>query len=192
MNNDFAEEPGGIKIFVHSNGVHCDVILPAKNNFINWFEKLPAGDCESVDTTFGYVAFGWGDKGFYLETPQWSDLKLSTAFKAAFFMSSTAMHVNWCRNEPSVNTQCKMISISPEQYQRLVNFIRDGFRTNEFGKAEVIAHPGYTPYDKFYEANGTYSLCRTCNVWTGQALGTAGIKVGCWTPFDWNLMNSIK
>jgi hypothetical protein len=39
-----------------------------------------------------YLAFGWGDKGFYLNTPEWADLKVSTALNAAFGLSSSAIH----------------------------------------------------------------------------------------------------
>ena len=31
------------------------------------------------------MAFGWGDKGFYLETKSRVELKFSTAFKAALY-----------------------------------------------------------------------------------------------------------
>jgi uncharacterized protein (TIGR02117 family) len=192
VNNDFTAAKNGVKIFVRTNGVHCDVIVPAHHGAVNWFAELPPSDFEMVDTTFSYAAFGWGDKGFYINTPNWSDLKFSTAFNALFWMSSTAMHVNWWKHSPQENADCRSIIISEGSYTKLTAYIHAGFLSDASGKFQLIDHAGYTSYDRFYEAIGTYSLFNTCNVWSGNALSAAGIKVGYWTPFDRGLMNSLK
>ena len=57
--------------------------------------KCCAENTKSKDSTAEYLAFGWGDKGFYLDTPEWSDLKASTAFKAAFALGNSAMHTTF-------------------------------------------------------------------------------------------------
>lgn len=51
---------------------------------MDWSQKIPFSQTKGKSTDFNYIAFGWGDKGFYLDTPTWADLKFSTAFKAAF------------------------------------------------------------------------------------------------------------
>ncbi|HEY6162278.1 MAG TPA: DUF2459 domain-containing protein, partial [Bacteroidia bacterium] len=100
VNRDFVNETNGIEIFVRTNGVHCDVIVPVKTKIKDWYDELQPSQLSFVNENFAYIAFGWGDKGFYLETPKWSELKISTALKALFFLSSTAMHVNWWREAP--------------------------------------------------------------------------------------------
>lgn len=62
------------------------------------------------NTDFNYIAFGWGDKGFYLDTPTWADLKFSTAFKAAFWMGQSAMHTTYYR-EVKEGEDCKRLCL---------------------------------------------------------------------------------
>lgn len=73
-----------------------------------------------------FIAFGWGDKGFYLDTPEWSDLKASTALKAAFGVSSSAIHTTFFK-QLKEGEDCKRILISKENYQKLVAYISDSF-----------------------------------------------------------------
>src|SRR5690242_568846 len=81
-----------VTIYIKSSPVHTDLLLPVKTTFKDWSQSILYKDTRTGDSTFNYLAFGWGDKGFYLETPTWADLKASTAFKAAFWLSSSAVH----------------------------------------------------------------------------------------------------
>jgi uncharacterized protein (TIGR02117 family) len=180
-----------IPVYVRTNGVHTDILVPVKNEYINWRDTFPVSSFANVDTTFSYLAFGWGDKGFYLDTPTWDDLKASTAFKALFFMSSTAMHVTYKRNEPKENEDCVKLLISEDAYQKLCAEIAASFAREKSG-IQRIDHPGYGEHDNFYEAIGTYSFLKTCNVWTGRCLKNSTITIGYWTPFDWNVMHSLR
>lgn len=191
VNKDFKETENGIAIFVQSNGVHTDILLPANNSFKNWKKDFLPQDFEKVDTGFSYLGFGWGDKGFYLETPTWSDLKVTTAVKAAFFLSSTAMHVTYHKDVPAENDKCKRVIISPEQYQKLITYIQSSFQQKD-EKYILIHHPGYSETDNFYEANGTYSFLKTCNCWTGSALKESDIKTCFWSPFDSGILTSME
>ncbi len=191
VNKDFKETENGISIFIKSNGVHTDVIVPANSEFKNWKKDFPARDFAKVDTSFAYLAFGWGDKGFYLETPTWDDLKFSTAFKAAFFLSSTAMHVTYYPKAPDEDDLCKKIVISEEQYHKLISYIQSSFQQNDKNFI-LINHPGYGKTDKFYEAEGTYSFIKTCNCWTGSALKESGIRTCFWSPFHSGILSSVK
>ena len=74
--------PKNIEIFILSNGVHTDFVLPVKSEFKDWSEIFPFNDFVAANETCHYIAIGWGDKGFYIDTPTWADLKASTAFKA--------------------------------------------------------------------------------------------------------------
>jgi len=59
--------------------------IPTQNEFIDWTTKVSPDDTKGKKKG-DWLAFGWGDKGFYLNTPTWADLKFSTAVKAAFWM----------------------------------------------------------------------------------------------------------
>lgn len=183
-NSDFEEPEEGVLIAVHSNGVHTDIVMPVKNELYDWSAHLSCTDTRAADSSFGYVSVGWGDKGFYIETPTWADLKTSTALKAAFWLSRSAMHVTWRRGLPAEGESCEQIRITPEQYKALCAYVQQTFALDVQGRVQFIQAPTYTPYDAFYEAHGRYNLFKTCNVWAGNALRYAGVKMSLWTPFD--------
>lgn len=190
-NSSFKNASDGIEIYVQSNGVHTDIVMPIKSEHINWNEVLPYSDFVNVNSNYNYVAIGWGDKGFFLDTPTWDDLTFSTAFKAAFGLGTTAMHVTYKYKTPKINESCKKIIITKEQYKKLITAILEAFELkNE--KPIWINHKGYTQQDCFYEAKGTYSMFYTCNVWTGQTLKAAGIKIGVWTPLESGIVGHME
>ncbi|TAF08569.1 MAG: TIGR02117 family protein [Flavobacteriia bacterium] len=183
VNEDFAENHQEIPIYILTNGVHTDVVLPIKNEHYDWSNQLKFEHTKSKDTTYQYVALGWGDKGFYLETPTWADLKASTALKAASGLSTTAMHITFYKDLKE-SKSCKKLQISSDNYKKLILFINESFKTKsgEFLKIETEAV--YGKHDVFYEANGSYSLFYTCNSWANQALKAANQKAALWTISD--------
>jgi len=191
VNRDFKQTSDGITIYVKSNGVHTDIIVPAKTELIDWTVKLNPKDFQKGE--LNYVAFGWGDKGFYLNTPTWADLKFSTAFNALFWLSTSAMHITYYSNAPSNSNYVRQIKISLQQYQKLVEYIEKSFQQDMQGHYILI--PGYHyegVNDNFYEANGIYNLFETCNGWANQGLKKTGVRTCIWTPFDWGILNNLK
>ncbi len=186
QNHDANKE--GIQIFVESNGVHTDFVLPIQTETIDWHTYFPFAHFRNGDLADkSHVSFGWGDRGFYLETPNWSDLKFSTAFKAFFLTSRTAMHVTY-RNKPATNKMRKSIIVSPAQYQQLVDYILASFQQGPAEKVVLIPDQSYWGYDAFYAGNGSYNLRITCNEWAGRALRKLGIRTGIWTPLAQSIL----
>ena len=163
------------QIFVSTNGVHLDIIIP--------INKLPIAFQQELNLTknIKFVSFGWGDKGFYLETPTWNDLKFSTAINAIFLKSETAMHVTNYRNKLN---SWHTIPICDSQLELLTQYIIESFLRGGDDQLLIIPNAGYTNHDKFYEANGSYNLINTCNSWVNKGLKTAEIKTSIWSPFD--------
>jgi uncharacterized protein (TIGR02117 family) len=184
-------ENGGIEIYLLTNGVHTDIALPVKNQWKDWNEFLPYSNIGSKDSTMNFAAFGWGDKGFYLHTPTWADLKVSTAFKASFWLSTSAMHVSYY-HQLSESEKCRKIVVDADTYQKLTTYIEDSFiKSQDDGSLHIKGH-SYWQNDAFYEAKRTYSLFYTCNTWTNQALQFSGLKACFWTPFDTGIFNMYK
>jgi len=67
-------------------------------------------------------------------------------------------------------------------YEALSLYIRSTFVLAEGSPIAVGA--GYGGSDAFFKARGRYSVIRTCNQWSGQALRLVGAPVGRWTPFS--------
>lgn len=193
VNTSFKEPEEGIEIFIKSNGVHTDIVVPVSSPYIDWREKIKPQYFKGTGSEFKYIGFGWGDKGFYLYTPTWADLKFSTAFNALFWLSTSAMHTTYYENTPVENTLTKKIKISPEQYQQIISHIQTGFRQDEQGEYIALNCCHYSGVnDNFYDGKGIYNLFFTCNSWTNAGLKKAGIKTALWAPFEWSVMRHLK
>jgi uncharacterized protein (TIGR02117 family) len=184
-------EKGDVEIFINSNGVHTDVVVPIKNEIKDWSKDILYSQTIAKDSVMRYIAFGWGDKGFYLETPQWSDLKASTAAKAAFHLGTSAMHTRFYKTMKT-DEECVRLTISKQDYQKLVEYISQSFQLDANKKVQWIQNHSYGKYDAFYEANRKYSLFYTCNTWTNNALKAANQKASLWTPYDKGILYHYK
>lgn len=179
-----AKATADVPIYILTNGVHTDIVVPIKYGTTNWSREVKYSNTISKDTAFTYIAFGWGDKGFYLNTPTWAQLKFSVAFKAATGLSTSAIHATFYK-EMSEGADCRRIWISGSQYERLVSYIQNSFKTD--ATRHVINIPTTANYgnnDAFYDAKRRYNLFYTCNTWANNALKAAGQKACVWTPFD--------
>ena len=172
-----------VAIYIKSNGVHTDIVVPIKTEYKDWSEKLKFEHIPSKDSTMQFVGLGWGDKGFYLNTPEWSDLKFSTAFNAAFYLGTSAMHATFYK-QIKENENCIKINISKEEYANLIKYIEDSFQVDSDGNPIFINATTYGQNDSFYEANRKYSLFYTCNTWANNALKSADQKAAVWSPTD--------
>nr|WP_312512278.1 TIGR02117 family protein [Chryseobacterium culicis] len=181
-----------IPIYIYTNGVHTDIVMPVKNDLQDWSQKIPFTNTKSKNTDYRYIGIGWGDKGFYLDTPTWADLKFSTAVKAAFWLSDSAMHCTYY-NTMKEGDDCKMIMISRNQYQNLVKYVEDKFDRDQNGNFIFIpTNAVYGDNDAFYDAKGTYSFLYTCNTWSNNALKAAGQKAALWTPSDFGIFQHYQ
>ena len=184
VNSSYTHAQEGIEIYVQSNGVHTDIIVPVHHPLYNWSAFLNTSHCLVPQDNASYISFGWGDKGFYLDTPTWSDLTFSTAYKAAFGLSTSAMHVTWFEQSPTVSESVKKIVVTEQEYRQLCAYIRESFQTYNNQPLHIHTTAHYGNNDAFYDAHRTYSFVFTCNTWANSALKKSGQKAALWTPFD--------
>lgn len=169
-------------VYVLSNGVHTDIVFHESllsEDFWGQLKKIEGRP---------YIAIGWGDKGFYLYTPTWAELKISTALTAAFLPSPTLMHVT---HYMQVQPNWKSIELTDKQLENLKKFIKKSFASDKEQKIQILEGAGYGKYDFFYNAVGNYSCFYTCNIWVNQALKKAEIKTAIWSPFDKGIMKHL-
>lgn len=181
-NRAWTAPQSGVTIWVETNGVHTDIVVPKVAAGVDWRPLLRPRDLRDPRFAgYGYAAIGWGERAFYLQTRTWADVRPRTVLGAALGSRRTLMHVEHLPR-PRAAADVRPVTLRPEEYRRLAAFLRASF-------AERPAHlPGYGAYDAFYEARGRYSAVATCNAWTGDALHHAGVRVGWWTPFPWSVM----
>ncbi len=182
--NKHALSGNEITIYIKTNGVHTDIVVPVKTEQMDWSREIKYSNTQLTDTSAQWLAMGWGDKGFYLQTPTWADLKASVAFRAAFGLSTTAIHATFY-NSLKEDSTCKKIVISKAQYGKLIAYIEKSYQNNADGhKLHIVTNANYGKADAFYEANGSYSMFHTCNTWANNALKACGQKACAWTAFD--------
>jgi uncharacterized protein (TIGR02117 family) len=161
---DFGQS-NDVTMYILTNGDHTDIVVPVKNQLMDWSREIKFQNTISKDTTAKYLAIGWGDKGFYLNTPTWSQLNPIVAFKAVFGLDASAIHATFYRSMQE-NQDCKRIMISNEQYARLIIYLKNSFKVDTNGHfINIKTNANYDSHDAFYDANGTYSLFYTCNTW---------------------------
>lgn len=186
-------EVADIPLFVYSNGVHTDLVMPVKTSLIDWSRQVQYAHTLANDPSYPYVGIGWGDKGFYLDTPTWADLKVSTALRAAFWLSSAAMHATFYREaDLRPGADCIALHLTRRQYAQLIAYIQASFRPDAAGRAQLIAGHSYGRNDAFYEAHRVYSVLYTCNTWANDGLKISGQKACLWTPMESGIMNLYR
>jgi uncharacterized protein (TIGR02117 family) len=169
-------------IYLISNGIHLDFVLNR-----NQIDTLLLEDLK-IPETVKYVAFGWGDKDFYLHTPTWAALKMSTLVSALFLKSESAMHVT---NYYYKSKDFVALPLCNSQIEDLKVYIESSFVKDSTEKVIGIGY-GYGKNDTFYEAIGSYNAIKTCNEWVNIGLKKANVKTAVWSPFDKGVLYHLQ
>lgn len=168
------------------NGVHVDLVLPAVGGGRDWFTYFPPQDFTGDISTASHVAMGWGARGFYATTKEWSDIRPGPVMSAIFWRDSSVLHVSYS-GDPTGQPNCRFVTTDTIGRDALFAFID----TTLEGRPRREDVPGYGPHDAFYTARGRYSLFRTCNIWTVEALQAAGEPMAVWAPFSFQVMGLL-
>lgn len=179
VNRGWEETDRGITIYLADNGIHTDIIMPARLGNLDWGPLVPKRDFAAPHPQAQWVAFGSGEERVYLETPRWRDIKPKTVW-SALSGGQRVMHVEWVRDP---RYAAREIRLRPHEYRRLWAAIRADFELGADGRTRRIDAPGYGCCDAFYRATGKASAIRTCNSWAANRLRLAGIKTSLWPPF---------
>jgi uncharacterized protein (TIGR02117 family) len=183
-NANSTQPKDGISVYLISNGVHADLLIPVSALDPKWRARLVGSQSELAGVP--YLAFGWGDREFYLNTPTWADLRASVALRALLGHDQTVVHV-----QPSgpplasakSRDELRRIRVTTAQMEQLLGYLERGFALDGAGEVEPIAGASYQGLDRFYPAVGHYSVFTTCNEWVRAGLAVAGVRVPRWAPF---------
>lgn len=171
----------GVEIFLVSNGWHVDLVLPMRQDGQDWQADLPPSDFQAADPQAAWIAFGWGDRAFYLETARFEDMRPLTAAKAMLGLGPAVLHVTYAHKPAPGPTIARRV-IKRDQHRRLVAHLAEAFRRGAEGRPIAIPGSGYGQTDAFYEAQGAWGPRLTCNEWIAMALRQAEIPAPLWAP----------
>lgn len=183
-----AVPPGGPRVPVYlftPNGVHTDLVLPVRTAQMDWSKEIKFTQTTSRDSAgYEYLAFGWGDKGFFY-IPGWGDLTFPIAFRAAFHLGTSAMHTTFhTAKELQPSATCVRLELTPAEYARLITYVRGSFRPGAAGQVQYLPGHTYAGHDAFYEGQWAYSFWHTCNTWANNGLKASGQRAALWTPIS--------
>ncbi len=163
--------------------MHTNLILPVQNQVFNWNQFLPLDSIgRDAQQSYRYLKFGWGDRDFYMNTPSWSQVKISSALRSLFMPGNpAALYVEGYSELPKEqNVELRCIGVNPTDYLQLINFIKASFQLGAQGHP-IRIQDSSSATSGFYEATGHYSILRTCNTWAADGLDAATIQTPVWS-----------
>lgn len=190
VNADWQPPESGTAIYVWSNGVHTDFVVPVRSPGRDWTAFAPLANGNHAGQ--GWVQFGWGDRGFYLETPTWSDLSVATTLRAIFWPSPAVLHVGYLWQPPLESEVCIRLVLTDAQMKTLAQCIEAAFCRDDSGHRQRIPGASYHADDEFWEANGSYHLFYTCNSWANSVLAEVGVCTPVWSPFHYAIFYQLR
>ena len=186
---NYSQQSCNYQICVADTGIHSNILVPIHH--YNWHNYLSI-DQIGIDAVnnYKYLSFGWGDRDFYMSVTSLSDLKFSTTFKTLFLPTPSVMYVKGYQSLPK-NIEVKCIYTDKANYLRLIKFIEASFKLDKNNRKIRIGN-GHTSNAGFYAAKGNYSILRTCNAWTAEALSKADINTPLWDGLSFAIMHHLR
>jgi uncharacterized protein (TIGR02117 family) len=177
QNGGWQQARHGVTIHLAHSAIHTELVLPVAAAGHDWRSVLPLDGFADGRAANHRIGLSWGERDFFLATPTWADFDPVRAARALLAGDRTLVHL-YRMDSPGSG---RPITLSPAQYRRLVAHLEASIAPGE-------PIPGYGKDDLFLPAHGRYSLFRTCNQWTRDALAAAGVRVGRWTPLPQGLL----
>ena len=178
------------RIYIVEGAIHTGVLLPMQLISPQLRSFIVEGGLN-----FNYVEFGWGDREFFLNVPEMKDLTLPIFITSLFLPSSSVMHVTQYQNLPKNAYKLSDVKVTPMQLNIILNIIEDSFKLEKSRPIKIQIKGYYNSTqvkDSFYEANGSYHMFNTCNMWTARVLFEAGIKTSVFSPFKYSVSRFIN
>ncbi len=185
VNSKYRPTRNGIEIYLSTNGMHVDFILPTKNHLFNWHQLIDSQPFAKKIQDYPFLGLGWGDWNFYVELDEWENLSPQIAANALLNPNTpTLMHITGYEELPYDKLRVAKVVLSNSQYLQLCDFIYTAFDLNQKQAIDLLPNLGYTEHDNFYKANGSYHAFHTCNYWVNKGLKKIGVRTALWSPLD--------
>jgi len=175
-------QPTDIKIGLLRGPIHTDLLLPATPEIREAFGFLQGSGLPVDHPDIAWIVVGWGARDFYMTTESYADLRPGPVWRAV--TGDRAVMRVFVGGQIADPVGISWVTVAGPQLDGLVREVLGGFEDTAL---PPLDHPGLSGNDVFFPATGRFHLFRTCNVWVGDVLRQAGIRVGVWTPFTWSL-----
>ena len=178
----------GVRIAVCGTSAHTDFTLPVKafglgGEQIDWTSVFPMQAAKGKN----FVTIGWGQKEFFLTTPTWGDLRLTTTLRAIVGAPSV-LRVYYETTLPPQSAWCRHVTVSAARYSDLARYIRQELQQDAKGSPVPVAAPEQGLEVRFYEGKSLFHAFKTCNTWTLGGIKAAGLPASLWTPLAYFIL----
>ncbi|MCF8429103.1 MAG: DUF2459 domain-containing protein [Bacteroidia bacterium] len=184
VNGDYLYKNKGVLIFVAGDGLHSEIIIPAKNEITNWESYFNVNDYDSSANSKKWICLGFSEENFYKTNRRWDDMNYLSAFTQLCGFGKSIIHVSYENEYPFNKNFIRKIYIGTEQYANLCEYIKSSFVQNNGENILPLAKSNGLNKDVIYEAQKEFSFLYTCNTWTNSALKSIGFKTGRWTALE--------
>lgn len=180
------------RVYVSGDTMHTNFFVPVRNEAFDWSQHLDLATLgKSTSADYRYLQFGWGDRIFYVETPSWDKISLSSALRSLLLQNPAALFVKGHTAVPQYPGETlKCVSLNQPNYLKLMHFLEDSFQTSSQGQERI--GNGQDGDSSFYAATGRYSLLKTCNSWTADGLRAADVNTPLWGALAPAVMHQVK
>lgn len=188
-----ADRPSALndrRILLLAGPIHSDIAFPADAEMRGELDFLASAGLPLDRPDVGWILIGWGGRSFYTETPTWGDLRPLPVIRTLVGDEST-LHVSLAGDIDSSHPDVKSLDLTQDAYEDLQAAVMGSFLRGADGVPIEIPGAGYGPFDRFYEANGSFHILNNCNGWTASMLRQAGVTTGFWTPLPQLLFLSL-
>ncbi len=179
-----------VKIYLLTGPLHADIAVPVDSQVLQQFGFLDQSGINLNDNGLHYLVFGWGSEAFYTIAGTYADITAAATLRAVTGDSSVMHVVPVGRINQAPDTI--PLTVSRGGYSRLLTFLRSSFDNSTNGEPQQMPGKSHGYGDVFYRGRGGFNIFYPCNAWAGDALRTAGVKLGIWTPTTFSLKLSLK
>lgn len=169
-------EPASQEIILLRGPIHYDILLPNDPETRRVFSAVQTAGVPLEHPNARWLSIGWGSAAFYTSAGRYRDIKLSAVWRAASGDQSVLRFEIY--GPLPHHSAIKRVQVSPAQLRAL----RASILADLGAAPQPLPLEGFSHSDVFFAAQGRFHLLKTCNVWVGQKLSSAGLSFGIWTP----------
>jgi uncharacterized protein (TIGR02117 family) len=184
VNSEYLYKNKGILVFVTGDGLHSEIIVPLKNEIIDWETTFNKQDFDSSSKNKQWICIGFSEENFYKTNRRWDNMNYFSAFAHLCGFGKSIIHVSYENEYPFSKNFIRKVYIGEEQYARLSDYIKGSFVQNNGTLLTPMAKSNTFKKEVIYEAQKEFSFFHTCNTWTNNALKSIGFKTGRWTALE--------
>jgi uncharacterized protein (TIGR02117 family) len=178
-------------VYISGDWMHTNLIVPTQTPVFDWNERLNLSQSRAPQP-YAYLQMGWGDRIFYIETPAWDQISITSALRSLLLQNPAAMFVRGHPTLPQIpHETMKCVRLGQTDFRALMNFLDGSFEQDAQGNLISLKGTEFGQ-GKFFAATGKYSMFRTCNSWTADGLRAAYVNTPVWGGLASAVMHQIR